>query len=105
MNSINFSESEKIEKNPKNKYTFVRTLQKQENKNDKETPKGQDQIVLSCSLLLFENDISIKIEEVQDSLNTNTTHYEKNFTFEELRKISEFFTFTKKILLQKKKKI
>ena len=89
MTSSNPSKETKENALKKN-YSFERII-KTPKENEKE--KGDKEIVLSFNINLYEDEISFQVKEIKDNLKTELTLYKQNYLLNELKEISEYFSF------------
>ena len=70
----------------KKNYSFERII-----KAGKEE-KGKE-IVLSFNIILYEDEIILNVKELKDNLKSESDSYKKNYSFEEFKYNSNYFTF------------
>ena len=80
--SNNQSNEREIKKN----FSFKRFIKTEKEKESKE-------IVLSFNITLYEDEIEFHIKEITDNLKSESASYKKNYSFEELKNVSNFFVF------------
>ena len=69
----------------KKDYSFERII-----KAGKEEGK---EIVLSFNIILYEDEIIFNVKELKDNLKSESASYKKNYSFEEFKYTSNYFTF------------
>ncbi len=82
MESSEFSNDINPKNSEKNIFNFKRTIEKKE---------------LSFWMSLKEESINIKIKEVVENLNTQTSIYEKSFSYDVFQKMNKFFEMLKNL--------
>ena len=70
----------------KKDYSFERII-----KAGKE--EGGKEIVLSFKIILYEDEIIFNVKELKDNLKSESASYKKNYSLEELKYTSNYFTF------------
>ena len=71
------------EKAVKKFYSFNRIIKMEKEK----------EIVLSFSIILYEDEILLQVKEIKDNLKTESAFYKKNYILNELKNESNYFTF------------
>ena len=89
MNTIIQNEEAKM-KSIKKSYYFERILKVKKEKEENE-------IVLSFNLILYEEEILFKVKEIKDNLKTESALYKKNYSLDELKEMSDYFSVLKNL--------
>lgn len=70
----------------KKEYSFERIIKAGKEEEGKE-------IVLSFNIILYEDEIIFNVKELKDNLKLESTSYKKNYSFEEIKYINNFFGY------------
>ena len=74
----------------KKNYTFEHILKAKKGKEENE-------IVLSFNIILYEDEILFQVKETKDNLKTESSFYKKNYSLEELKTMSGYFSLLKNL--------
>ena len=85
---INETNTKEIKKN----YKFEHIL-----KIKKEKEKEENEIVLSFNIILYEDEILFEVKEMKDNLKTESAFFKKNYSLEELKTMSGYFSLLKNL--------
>ena len=87
---INETNTKEIKKN----YIFEHILKI---KKEKEKEEKENEIVLSFNIILYEDEILFEVKEMKDNLKTESAFFKKNYSLEELKTMSVYFTALKNL--------
>ena len=57
----------------------------------------ENEIILSFNIILYEDEILFEIKEIKDNLKTESALYKKNYSLEELKTVSGYFSLLKNL--------
>ena len=57
----------------------------------------ENEIILSFNIILYEDEILFEIKEIKDNLKTESAFYKKNYSLEELKAVSGYFSLLKNL--------
>ena len=77
-------------KSAKKQYSFERIIKVKKEKEENE-------IVLSFNIILYEEEILFKVKEIKDNLKTESAIYKKDYSLDELKEMSDYFTALKNL--------
>ena len=87
---INETNTKEIKKN----YKFEHILKI---KKEKEKEEKENEIVLSFNIILYEDEILFEVKEMKDNLKTESAFFKKNYSLEELKTMSGYFSLLKNL--------